>query len=128
MSAPVPAASEPSWRAGRRNWPTSDDCSLRTEVDRMSALVRVSFPRMAVAPRAICPFPRALPGAAAIPLSVPALIAAVAGLLLRAAQNPAADTRSGFDSPAPIRDVQAVPELTYVERLVYELLDAHVDT
>jgi hypothetical protein len=61
-------------------------------------------------------------GAAVVPLAIPALIVAAVGVALRA-------LRAGTAAPpADDDDAAALAELTPVESLVYELLDAHADT
>jgi hypothetical protein len=88
----------------------------------VTQLVRVSFPRTAAAPSAIRPLPRARKGAAVVATAIPALTVAVVGVALRALR--------GGHAAAPVDDDEApvLAELTAVEGLVYELLDAHADT
>jgi hypothetical protein len=90
----------------------------------MSALVRVSFPRAAAAPRAKCPLPRAITGAAAISFAIPAAVWTALVDLLRSASGEQAP--SGLAITAP--QARGLTELTDIETLVYELLDAHADT
>jgi hypothetical protein len=88
----------------------------------MTQLVRVSFPPTAAAPSATCPLARARMGAAVVPVAIPALIVAAVGFALRALRaGPAAPPADDDDAPVSA-------ELTPVESLVYELLDAHADT
>jgi hypothetical protein len=62
-------------------------------------------------------------GAAVVPVAIPALIVAAVGVALRALRaGPAAAP------PAEDDDATVLAELTPVESLVYELLDAHADT
>jgi hypothetical protein len=90
----------------------------------MGALVRVSFPRAAAAPRAICPLPRAITGAAAISLAIPAAVRKALVDRLRAASREHAPSRLTTMAPK----ARGLTEPTDVETLVYELLDAHADT